>query len=73
MESEKLIETLSQILPIISIISFVLAGVALLVAVILFVKFKIPSVIGDLSGSFKAFCFDADYQSFCGNASGKSR
>lgn len=39
-------ETLSTL----SIISFVVAGVCLLVAVFLFVYFKIPAVIGDLSG-----------------------
>lgn len=39
-------ETLSTL----SIISFVVAGLCLAVAVFLFVYFKIPSVIGDLSG-----------------------
>lgn len=49
-KGNELMTVLSEVLPIISIVSFVLAGVALLVAVVLFIKFKIPSVIGDLSG-----------------------
>lgn len=39
-------ETLSTL----SIISFAVAGVCLVIAVFLFVYFKIPSVVGDLSG-----------------------
>lgn len=41
---------MAEILSTLSIISFVAAGVCLLVAVFLFIYFKIPSVIGDLSG-----------------------
>ena len=41
---------MAEILSVISIISLVLACVCLVLAVIFFVRFKIPSVIGDLSG-----------------------
>ncbi len=41
---------MAEILSIISLISFCAAGVSMLLAVIFFIKFKIPSVIGDLSG-----------------------
>lgn len=39
-------ETLSTL----SIISFVVAGVSLVLAILLFIYFRIPTVIGDLSG-----------------------
>lgn len=41
---------MAEILSVISIISFVLACMCLILTVIFFVRFKIPSVIGDLSG-----------------------
>ncbi len=41
---------MAEILSMISLISFCAAGVSMLLAVIFFIKFKIPSVIGDLSG-----------------------
>lgn len=41
---------MDEILSTISIISFVLSGVCLILAILFFVKFKIPAVIGDLSG-----------------------
>lgn len=41
---------MAQIFSIISIISFVLAGIAFIVAVILFFKLNIRKVYGDLSG-----------------------
>ena len=41
---------MSDILNIISLVSFVLAGILLVLAVVLFFVFKIPSVWGDLSG-----------------------
>lgn len=41
---------MAQVLSIISIISFIVAGLAFLLAVFFWFKFKIPSVIGDLSG-----------------------
>lgn len=41
---------MAETLSIISIISFVAAGVFLAIAIVLFTVFKIPSVIGDLSG-----------------------
>lgn len=41
---------MDEILSTISTISFVLSGVCLVFAILFFVKFKIPVVIGDLSG-----------------------
>ena len=41
---------MADILNIISIISYVLAAVALVLAIVCWIVFKIPSVIGDLSG-----------------------
>lgn len=41
---------MAETLSIISIISFVISGVALVLAVFCWIKFDIPSVIGDLSG-----------------------
>lgn len=41
---------MADILSIISLVSFILSGVFLTTAVVLFVIFKIPSVVGDLSG-----------------------
>lgn len=35
---------------IISIVGFLLSGIALIAAILIFIKFKIPSVIGDLTG-----------------------
>lgn len=43
-------ENIADILFIISNVSFGIAAVAFITAVVLFIKFKIPSVIGDLSG-----------------------
>lgn len=43
-------ESLAKILFTASNVSFVLAVVCLVLAIVCFVKFKIPSVIGDLSG-----------------------
>lgn len=40
----------AEILSLISVIAFVVAGVALVLAVLFFIFFKIPTVIGDLSG-----------------------
>lgn len=40
---------MAEILSIISIISFVLSGICIILAVFFFIKFRIPSVIGDLS------------------------
>ncbi|MGN1139422.1 MAG: hypothetical protein ACI4RM_08220 [Ruminococcus sp.] len=40
---------MAEILSIISIISFVLSGICIILAVFIFIKFRIPSVIGDLS------------------------
>lgn len=41
---------MAETLSMISNISFVAAGTCLVVAIIFFIRFKIPSVIGDLSG-----------------------
>ena len=41
---------MAETLSMISKISFVAAGICLVVAIILFIRFKIPDVIGDLSG-----------------------
>lgn len=41
---------MAQIFNIISIVSFSLAGVFLIIAVILWIKFNIPKIIGDLTG-----------------------
>ncbi len=41
---------MAETLSMISKISFVAAGICLVVAIILFIRFKIPNVIGDLSG-----------------------
>lgn len=41
---------MAETLSLISIVSFVIAAIFLILAVILFIRFKIPSVIGDLSG-----------------------
>lgn len=40
----------AQILSTVSLISFIVSGISLVAAIIIFVYFKIPSVIGDLSG-----------------------
>lgn len=40
---------MAEVLSIISIISFVLSGICILLGAFFFIKFKIPSVIGDLS------------------------
>lgn len=40
----------AEILSLISIISFVIAGITLVLAVFFWFRFKIPTVIGDLSG-----------------------
>lgn len=42
--------SISQILSWISLISFILAGISLVVAIFIWFKFQIPSVINDLSG-----------------------
>lgn len=41
---------MAETLSMISIIAFAAAGICLMMAVIFFIRFKIPSVIGDLSG-----------------------
>lgn len=41
---------MAETLSMISIIAFVLAGICLVATIILFIYFKIPSIIGDLSG-----------------------
>lgn len=41
---------MAQVLSIIAIISFVIAAIAFGLAIFFFIKFQIPSVIGDLSG-----------------------
>lgn len=41
---------LAQIYRMISIVSFAVAGVCFVVSIALFIKFRIPTVIGDLSG-----------------------
>ena len=41
---------MAETLSMISKISFVAAEICLVVAIILFIRFKIPDVIGDLSG-----------------------
>lgn len=41
---------MAETLSMLSIISFIVAGVALAVAIFLWIFFKIPRVIGDLSG-----------------------
>lgn len=40
----------TEILELISLISYILSGISLLLAIFFWVKFRIPSVIGDLSG-----------------------
>lgn len=42
--------TSAEILQLISVLSFVLAGVAFVLAIFLLIHFQIPKVIGDLSG-----------------------
>ena len=41
---------LAQILSTISIIAYISAGAFLILAIVLFVVFRIPTIIGDLSG-----------------------
>ena len=41
---------MADILSIVSLVSFILSGVAFVLAILLFILFRIPSVIGDLSG-----------------------
>lgn len=41
---------MAEVLSIISIVSFVLAGVFLILAVLFWIKFGIPKIIGDLTG-----------------------
>ena len=41
---------MAETLSMLSIISFIVAGVALAVAIFLWIFFKIPRVVGDLSG-----------------------
>ena len=41
---------MADILSIVSLISFILSGVAFVLAILFFILFRIPSVIGDLSG-----------------------
>lgn len=41
---------MAETLSLISIIAFAVAAICLVVTIIIFVRFKIPSVIGDLSG-----------------------
>lgn len=42
---------MAEVLSLISLISFIVAGVSFVFAVFLWFKFKIPAVIGDLSGA----------------------
>ena len=42
--------SLAEILSLISLISYIVSGVCLVLAVFFFIKFNIPAVIGDLSG-----------------------
>lgn len=41
---------MAEILSIISLVGFIVAGVCFVLSVVLFIVFRIPSVIGDLSG-----------------------
>lgn len=41
---------MADILSTVSLVSFILSGVALVLAILFFILFRIPSVIGDLSG-----------------------
>lgn len=41
---------MADILSIVSLVSFILSGVAFVLAILFFILFRIPSVIGDLSG-----------------------
>lgn len=41
---------MANILSIVSLVSFILSGVAFVLAILFFILFRIPSVIGDLSG-----------------------
>ena len=41
---------MADILSIVSLVSFIIAGISLVVAVFLWINFKIPTVIGDLTG-----------------------
>lgn len=41
---------MADLLSLISIVAFAIADISLVITIILFVRFKIPSVIGDLSG-----------------------
>lgn len=41
----------AEILQMISMICFVLAGLLLMISVVLFIRFQIPKVIGELSGA----------------------
>ena len=51
---------MAQTLQTLSVISFVIAGACLVLAVFFWLFFKIPTVIGDLSGrTAKIYCEDA--------------
>ena len=41
---------MAEVLSIISLVSFIIAGISFVLAVTIFFVFKIPNVIGDLSG-----------------------
>lgn len=41
---------MADVLSIVSLVSFILSGVAFVLAILFFILFRIPSVIGDLSG-----------------------
>lgn len=65
---------MAEILSIISIVSFVVAGICLLFALFFWFKFKIPSVIGDLSGrtARKSIAQMRDYNEKSGKKSHRS-
>ena len=64
---------MSDILNIISLVSFVLAGILLVLAVVLFFVFKIPSVWGDLSGKNARKSIERMRQNKIGRASCRER
>lgn len=40
-----------QLYEILSVVSFIMAGILLVVAIVLFIRFQIPKVLGDLTGT----------------------
>lgn len=51
----------AELYQMISIVCFVLAGVLLLLSIVLFIKFRIPKVIGELSGTTERKAIAAMY------------